>query len=323
MTGQYQGAVRYLGPAALSAASLVLLLATDRSLPLPGGRVAEVQPVAATASQGKRSPAPPRTVLPDSARRRSQLPKRSFTGRGFDACTAPPLETMRVWRTTSPYGAVGIYTSGTQRGCDQPRLTADWVRQVREMGWELVPTHVGLQAPCSSVRTKPHRIDPARAVEQGQDEAAEAVSGLRELGLGEGSPVYLDIEAYAPGDPVCSQAVVEFTIGWTQALHAAGYHSGFYSSANSGVADLVGAAQAGAYPLPDVIWYAHWDGRAVTDGQGALPEELWVGHQRIHQYRGGGAETYGGAALNVDRDQLDGLVALGAPPAADRRPGRS
>ncbi|MFB7667482.1 DUF1906 domain-containing protein [Kitasatospora sp. NPDC056138] len=298
--------MRYLGPAALSAASLVLLLATDRNLPLPGGRMADAQAVAAVSRR-----AVPPTVLPESTRRREELPKRHFVGAGFDACTAPPLESMQAWRTASPYGAVGIYTSGSQRGCDQPRLTADWVGRVRAMGWELVPTHVGLQAPCAELRNKPRRIDPARAVQQGGDEAAEAVLNLQALGLGQGSPVYLDMEAYPPGDQTCSQAVVDFTLGWTQTLHAAGYHSGFYSSVDSGVADLVAAARAGSSPMPDVIWYARWDGRAVTDGLGVLPDDMWARRQRIHQYRGGADETYGGATLNVDRDQLDGLVAIG------------
>ncbi|MGE7436549.1 MULTISPECIES: DUF1906 domain-containing protein [Kitasatospora] len=303
--------MRYLRPAALSAASLVLLLATDRNVPLRGGRVVDAQAVAAvTRSVGGRLPGPP-AVLPETGRGPEALPKRYFTGAGFDACSAPPLEAMALWRIASPYGAVGIYTSGSQRACDQSRLTADWVGQVRSMGWELVPTHVGLQAPCAKIKSKPRRIDPARAIQQGGEEAAEAVLSLQALGLGPGSPVYLDIEAYPPDDQTCSQAVVDFTLGWTQTLHSAGYHSGFYSSVNSGVADIIAAARAGSAPMPDVIWYARWDGRAVTDGQDAPPDDMWTRRQRIHQYRGSADETYAGTTLNIDRDQLDGLVAVG------------
>ncbi|MGK4581928.1 DUF1906 domain-containing protein [Kitasatospora sp. HPMI-4] len=303
--------MRYLRPAALAAASLVLLLATDRNLPLPARQVVDTQSVAAVAGSVGGHPAGPPTVIEETGRGWESLPKRRFSGPGFDACSAPPLETMQLWRIASPYRAVGIYSSGGQRGCDQPRLTPGWVSGVRAMGWELVPTHVGLQAPCAKIKNKPNRIDPARAVQQGGEEAAEAVLSLQALGLGPGSPVYLDMEAYPPGDRTCSRAVVDFTLGWTQTLHSAGYHSGFYSSVNSGVADIAAAGRAGSSPLPDVIWYARWDGRAVTDGKDAPPDDMWVRHQRIHQYRGSADETYAGVTLNIDRDQLDGLVAMG------------
>ncbi|MFD8757192.1 glycoside hydrolase domain-containing protein [Kitasatospora sp. NPDC059577] len=248
----------------------------------------------------------PGTPSPDEP-----LPEYRFQGPGFDACSAPPLEAMSVWWTASPYGAVNIYSSGGQRGCKQDRLTPQWVAGVRAMGWELVPTHVGLQAPCAERADKPLRIDPGRADEQGEQEAGDAVAALQALGLGQGSPVYLDMEGYPTGDEVCSRAVVDFTAGWTRALHEAGYRSGFYSSMNSGVADIVAAAQDGRTPLPDALWYARWDGKASTTGQAGLPEDLWAG-QRIHQYRGSANETYGGVTLNIDRDQIDGPVAGGS-----------
>ncbi|MFB7946329.1 DUF1906 domain-containing protein [Kitasatospora phosalacinea] len=362
--------MRYLGPAALTAASLVLLLATDQEaagmlavgpsaaparaearpaspagprqperqqeqrqerpqeqqqlapelaaqrLPAVAHPAAPLTVTATTATTTGAAAEPPpvrlsRTVLPDPLRsRRAPLPAEVFTGAGFDACTAPPLETMRAWWGTSPYGAVGIYTSGRQRACAQPRLTAAWVREVRAMGWQLVPTHVGRQAPCMTASGKAQRIDPAKAAQQGKEEAAEAVRAVKDLGLRTGTPVYLDIEAYPRGDSACSQAVMDFTVGWTQALHKAGFRSGFYSSTDAGVADLAAAARAGSAPLPDAVWYARWDDRATTtDGAGRLGDDLWADHARIHQYRGNVQETYGGAALTVDRDQLDGPVA--------------
>ncbi|MER8186688.1 DUF1906 domain-containing protein [Kitasatospora sp. NPDC094015] len=308
--------MRYLGPAALTAASLVLLLATDGTV-LDGGRgLGGTLHAGLAAAPAPTPPQPPprRRVLSDPRAKREALPSEVFTGAGFDACTAPPPETMRAWRAASPYGAIGIYSSGDQRACDQPRLTAAWVREVRAMGWQLIPTHVGLQAPCRASAGKPKRIDPDRAVQQGRDEAALAVRGLRSLQLATGSPVYLDIESYPRGDAACSQAVIDFTLGWTQALHAAGFHSGFYSSTDSGIADLAAAARVGSSPLPDAVWYARWDDRADTvDGSGPLGADLWAGHQRIHQHHGNVAETYGGVTLTVDRDQLDTLVALVAP----------
>ena len=309
MTRQYQWSVRYLRPTSLAAASLVLLLATDGG----AGTYAEALSAAtvAAATPAARTPAPlspriHRTVLDDPAGLPAVRPREVFGGAGFDVCTAPPLDTMKAW-LASPYRVIGIYTSGSQRGCSQPRLTADWIRRARAMGWRFVPTHVGAQAPCNAQKRRPRHIDPADAVQQGRDEAAVAVRGLQAVGLGKGSPVYLDIESYPLQDPACGQAVVDFTLGWTQALHAAGYRSGFYSSLDSGIADLAAAARAGSSPLPDAVWYAQWDDHASTDA--ALGTGRWADHRRIHQYRGNVEETYGGVTLTIDRDQLDSLVA--------------
>ncbi|MDH6580560.1 DUF1906 domain-containing protein [Kitasatospora sp. MAP5-34] len=279
--------MRHLRATALTAACLVLLLVPDTA--------SASVPAAASAPGGLRA----------DARRDGT----TYSGPGFDACSAPSLETMRAWRGNSPYGAVGVYTSGNQRACDQSRLTADWVRQVRAMGWRLIPTHVGSQAPCGDSASKPGHIDPAHAADQGRAEAAQAVTALKALGLDEGSPVYLDVEAYQQSQPSCSQAVVDFTIGWTEELHRLGYRSGFYSSLDSGIADLHAAARARRSPLPDAIWYARWDDRADTGGSGGLDEDLWVNHQRIHQNQGNVQETYGGVTLPIDRNWIDGPVA--------------
>ncbi|MEU9127994.1 DUF1906 domain-containing protein [Kitasatospora sp. NPDC048540] len=242
-------------------------------------------------------------------------------GLGFDACTAPPLGTMQAWWDDSPYEAVGIYLSGSQRACKQPELTASWVREVQAMGWRLIPTHVGLQAPCNVSAGKPAKFDPDRAREQGRQEAEEAEAALAELGLGEGSPVYLDIEAYAPGaDPACGDAVADAAAGWTEELHRAGYLSGVYSSLDSGVRDLAAAARAGRTPVPDALWYARWDGRQDTGGTGStggLSDDLWAGHRRIHQYAGDVRETWGGVTLSIDRSRVDGPVAVAAGPSGE------
>lgn len=296
--------MRLLPPTALLAASLVMFPSA-----VHGRAPDRWEPAAVRAAAP--SPVRPAPLAAPPAGSADPLPEYRFTGVGFDACSAPSEEALSVWSTASPYGAVNIYSSGSQRGCRQPRLTPQWVAAVRAMGWQLVPTHVGLQAPCAERPDKPLRIDPARAEEQGGQEAGEAAAALQALGLGPGSPVYLDMEAYPTGDAVCSQAVVDFTVGWTRALRAAGYRSGFYSSMDSGIADIVAAAQAGRAPMPDAIWYARWDRRPTTSGQAGLPDDLWAGH-RIHQYRGSANETYGGVTLSVDRDELDGLVAGGA-----------
>jgi hypothetical protein len=312
--------LRYLRPAAASAAVLVLLMAHDASarqldrLDRPGRLPAALAGAIAGTGHDHRAdfgdfPLPP-TVLPDfGLATLAVAPRTVFTGSGFDACDAPPLDTMRAWRGASPYGSIGIYTSGSQRACSQSRLTSEWVREVRALGWSLMPTHVGRQAPCADRPDKPDRIDPAQAVAQGRAEAAQAVSGAQAVGLGAGTPVYLDMEAYRSGDADCTKAVIDFTEGWTQGLHLAGYYSGFYSSMDSGITDLVAAARSGATPLPDAVWYARWDDRASTDGAGVLDSDQWTTHRRAHQLSGERTETWGGAELAIDADQVDTLVA--------------
>src|SRR5262249_43726610 len=51
----------------------------------------------------------------------------TFTGYGFDACSAPSSRSMRAWRESSSFEAVGVYIGGRNRGCSQPNLTATWV----------------------------------------------------------------------------------------------------------------------------------------------------------------------------------------------------
>ncbi|GAA1217832.1 hypothetical protein GCM10009665_04650 [Kitasatospora nipponensis] len=282
----------FLRQAALTAATLVLLLPAGAAEAAPG--------TAGPADGAGRAGGPAGAAKPD--RRASEVTH----GLGFEACTAPPLDTMRTWWDDSPYSAVGIYSSGSQRACGQPRLTADWVHQALAMGWRLIPTHVGRQAPCNGDAPQSGRLDPAHATEQGRAEADEAVAGLTALGLGPGNPVYLDIESYPGGnDPTCVRAVVDAVLGWTDELHQAGYLAGFYSSVDSGVHDLIAAVRAGRSPAPDVLWYARWDHAADTAGSGTVPDDLWADQQRIHQYDGDVRETWGGVTLNIDRDRLD------------------
>ena len=108
-----------------------------------------------------------------------------------------------------------------------------------------------------------------------------------------------------------TMAVLSFLSGWTQALHADGYQSGVYSSASSGISDLVSQYGTG-YAEPDDIWIAHWDGQATTNDS-YVPSGDWPGSTRLRQYAGGHNETYGGVTINIDSDYLNGATATGAP----------
>ncbi len=239
-----------------------------------------------------------------------------FTGLGFDACTAPSSKSMSAWRASSPYEAVGVYIGGGNRGCSQPNLTASWVGAQTAAGWHLIPTYVGLQAPTSAC-TSCAKLNANQATAQGAAAAADAVVQAGALGMGPGSPIYFDMEAYTRTSSATA-ATLAFLESWTNKLHALGYTSGVYSSSASGIADL--AAQVGSgYVLPDDIWFANWNGVASTSDP-YVPTNAWTPHQRIHQYRGGHDETYGGVTINIDNNYVDGATVGGGSFAGEDDP---
>ncbi|TDQ00707.1 glycoside hydrolase domain-containing protein [Labedaea rhizosphaerae] len=237
----------------------------------------------------------------------------AFTGRGFDACSAPSSAAMDAW-LASPYRAVGIYFGGSNRGCTQPNLTAAWVTHQQAGGWHLLPIYFGLQAPCTT-STKPNRIDPAQAAAQGRAEADSAVTAASALGLGRGSALIFDMEAYQTGNAACTTAVLDFLGAWTSRLHDRGYFSVVYSSLASGVADLVADYNSTSRPRPDYLYFARYDGLATTDNS-AIPAGYWTPNRRMHQYAGGHDETYGGVTINIDNDYVD-VKPLPAPTFGD------
>lgn len=227
-----------------------------------------------------------------------------YTGLGFDACTAPSRRSMSAW-ADSPYRAIGVYIGGANRGCSQPNLTASWVAEQTAAGWHLIPTYVGLQAPTSSC-TSCATLSPAAAASQGTEAADDAVEQAGLAGIGEGSPIYYDMESYTR-TASASSATLTFLGAWTTRLHALGYDSGVYSSSASGIADLV-SRLGSSYPQPDDLWIANWNGRTSTSDP-YVPASAWADHQRIHQYRGGHDETYGGVTINIDNNYVEGATA--------------
>jgi hypothetical protein len=239
----------------------------------------------------------------------------SFTGEGFDACTAPSSDQMSAWLSSSPYQALGVYIGGVNRACDQPNLTADWVSTVTAAGWHLFPLYVGTQAPCSNFNTV-LSTDPATAYATGVSEADDAVAQAQAVGIPAASVIFNDMEAYDNTNASCSTGVLNYISGWTTELHNRGYLSGEYSSAGSGITDLVDQVGTGNYALPDDIDFAWWNDVADTDGGSYIPAGDWSEHQRIHQFHGGEDETYGGVTINVDGNSLDvGGGSVTAPPS--------
>jgi hypothetical protein len=254
---------------------------------------------------GRVSPAtPPRGGAPLAIP--SAVPQGFVQGQGFDACSAPSVGTMQAW-LASPYRSVGVYIGGANRACPQPNLTAAWITAVEGQGWHPFPIYVGLQAPCVLQRNNSF-IDPAAAANQGTQAADDAVNQAGSLGLTAGTTIYDDMEAYGAG---CTGTVLTFLNSYTNELHNRGYTSGLYESA-SNFSDVAN----GAISKPDQIFYANWDNRATTAGDPFISDSAWNQHQRIHQYRGGHEETWGGALIGIDNDQLDATLDNGALPVA-------
>ena len=239
-----------------------------------------------------------------------------FTGLGFDACSAPSTKAMAAW-AESPFRGVGIYIGGENSACSQPNLSASWVSAQTTAGWHLIPTYVGLQAPTSACSSCA-KLTTAAASTQGMAAAEDAVSAASAIGIGAGSPIYFDMEAYSPTTSA-TNAVLAFLGAWTEKLHQLGYLSGVYSSSSSGIADLADAYGT-TYPSPDNIWTANWNEREDTLDP-VVPSTAWPNHQRIHQFRGGHNETWGGTTINIDSDYVDGAtVGVGTAPVGESDP---
>ncbi|HXZ63774.1 MAG TPA: glycoside hydrolase domain-containing protein [Streptosporangiaceae bacterium] len=213
-------------------------------------------------------------------------------GLGFDTCTAPSSGAMQAWLLHSPYRAVGIYIGGADSACDQPNLTAAWVREQAAAGWGFIPMYAGPQAALGQLTS------PAQ---QGAADAADAVAQARGLGFGPGTPLYYDMESYPPDE---AGPVIAFLAAWTIQLHRLGYDAGVYASSDSGVADLAQSYQSGSDVTPDVIFDALWNGQANTADSHYLPGE-WTGGRRLHQFSGNASQSFGGVTMVIDQDYLD------------------
>jgi hypothetical protein len=284
------------------------------------------RPLRAGAPSGTTAPAPAKspatTKAPAATIKTSSTTKTSGTGKpsstlastlkpsvpssplnGFDTCTAPSLKAMKAWKAR--YSAIGIYIGGQNMACDYGNLSSSWVKSAHGLGWSLLPLYVGLQAPCNSFAD----ISTTKAVAQGTQAADTAVGDAANLGLGKGSPVYFDMEGYNNTNSSCRSTVLRFLDAWTAEVHARGYVSGVYSSAASGVSDLVGAGSVNGHLMnkPDAMWFALWDKKNNLTGTPYLPSKNWTS-DRVKQYQGNQNVKVGGYTLNIDADRVGGAV---------------
>ncbi|MDQ4120100.1 MAG: DUF1906 domain-containing protein [Acidobacteriota bacterium] len=266
-----------------------------------------------------------RDVTPETVRAAVKIPNpnqnlsapissnRISMNRGFDKCTAATVAQMQTWWNNSPFFDSNIYISGRNRGCSQPQLSSSWVDQVSAMGWGLIPTIVGYQAPCSvCTNCAKHSTEPATAETQGRGEADIAITDANNLGLMQGTVLYYDMERYdeTAATPGCRAAVNAFLKGWTDRVKERGFVSGVYGSPTNAVNDWVNIPAASRM---DAIWMARWDNiQSVwfyASPSPQIPAGFWSNHQRIKQFQAPHNETWGGVTFNIDGNTADGPVA--------------
>lgn len=170
-----------------------------------------------------------------------------------------------------------------------------------------------LQAPnqCASY-TQDISSDPNTAYNQGRTAGLNAYTKLNALGRDEyPSAIYLDIEYYNSGNVGCRNIVNSYIKGWTEFLRATpADKSGVYSSSGGAIKGMVdgqcwtggGLPGANVGWCPDAIWMARYNNQATVWGDATIPDGLWFGHARMHQYVGGHDETWNGMIFNIDSD---------------------
>lgn len=266
-----------------------------------GDDKAAVTDVLASAGLPAATPKPTApTRTPHALAAVAQLPitATDSTGQGFDACEAPTADVLAKWKAGgAPFSTIGIYIGGEKRGCDQPNLNASWTSTLSAAGWHFLPIWVPLQAEFNQI---------TNAQAEGTTDADAAITSAQALGFGVGSLLYEDMEGYSAAQRGPAMA---YGAAWTAELHKRGYHSGIYSSANSGMADL--AHNYGGPSTPDAVWIAHYNNIASTD-EAVLPAGDFALHQRAKQYASPGNTTFGGQTISIDEDFSD--IALSGTP---------
>ncbi|MGW3492506.1 glycoside hydrolase domain-containing protein [Streptomyces sp. NPDC001020] len=232
--------------------------------------------------------------------------QKTFTGRAFDTCTAPSLAAMKAWHT-GYYGAAAVYVGGKNRGCNQPNLTASWVKSVSSIGWKLIPIYVGAQPPCQT-SANPEKLTASNAASLGTSDATDAVAKASALGMKAGSPIYLDMEPYDITNKACNDAVLTYVRAFDKQLRAKTYRAGYYGFTSSSAKAI--ATATNKTDLPGNLWYALWDQKDTTTADWPWGSTQFTDHSRGHQYMVNSKETRGGYTITVDRDTWDAPVAI-------------
>ncbi len=283
--------------------------APTRTTPAPVVTTPSSTPITPSPTPTAPAPTPTSTAAPAVSAPPAQSAGNGVPVAGFDTCTAPSLSAMKAWR--AKFSVANIYIGGQEMACDYGNLSASWIKAVEAMGWSLMPTFVGLQAPCNSFSAE---IDPSQAAAEGSAAASQAISDAKLFGLGPGSPVYFDMEGYDHTNASCVTAVLTFLDSWTRQLDAGGYISGVYSSADSAAIDLQSNTMVAGHALaePQDMWFALWDNVQNLTGSPYLTGAVWPDTQRSKQYQGAHVVSVGGYSIDIDSDLVDSAVVRGS-----------
>ena len=136
----------------------------------------------------------------------------------------------------------------------------------------------------------------------GHRTAKQAVTAAKSYGLGAGTPIYYDMEAYNRTNTGCRTAVLTFLDAWTRQLTAVGYISGVYSSAGSAITDLQSNTTVAGHSLaePQAIWFALWDNGNSMTGSPYMTSAVWPVASRSKQYAGNRVVKVGGISHRPD-----------------------
>ena len=244
-----------------------------------------------------------------------------FTGYGFEACTAPSLAALQALARVAVSRARHLHRRREPRLRERQPLRRRGSPSTLALGWSLLPLYVGLQAPCvgqsglaEDLDRRRDRGEPGRArprTTRSRARRARPAGGqphlLRHGGLqGQRRDVHEGgaVVRLGAGDASCTR----------RATSPASTAAPRRRSATS---------PRSARRSPTTSWIANWNGVEDVFGDPYVSDALWPNHQRVHQYKGGHKETYGGVTINIDSDYVDGAVvggsAAGAASAAARR----
>ena len=111
------------------------------------------------------------------------------------------------------------------------------------------------------------------------------------FGLPAGSPIYSDMEGYSLGERGVHEgrAVVRRRVG-ERAARARLRRRRLRQRR----VDDPRRRRARTPALPDAGWIANWNGVESVFGDPYVSDSVWANHQRVHQYKGGHKETWGG-----------------------------
>ncbi len=236
---------------------------------------------------------------------------------GFDKCEIPTYAQLQDWLFTSPYKVVNLYIGGVSRACSNKALTAQFLHDLSLLGWRFIPTWVGPQANCGNYTYK-IPLNTTDAYNKGKAEADLAIDTAVSMGLTEpdksGTVIYYDLEAFDVNNSSCLKSAHNFISGWTYQMRLRKNLAGVYSRGYE-LQNFWSLANR-----PDVIWPANWYYSDSTNppryrkdatvwNVAGLSNDYWIDHQRIRQYYGGHAETWGTTSLTIDNNVIDGVVA--------------